>query len=194
MRDAAAALEAKRLAVEAEAAAAARASEAAAEEQRRSAQLKEAALTERKKVTDELHAARVEAETSRAWVRRQQEELTQRMRAATSSPRSASIGSQSWNVAGTPGSAGSVGSVDARAAAAARAAGLSGLSGLGRGVSSMLRPPGALADALSPAPRGAALIARRGEESPEAAAASAVASAVADAAARAAAQFGSPAK
>ena len=56
--------------------------------------LKEAALTERKKVSDELHAARVEAETSRAWVRRQQEELTQRMRAASSSPRSGSIGAQ----------------------------------------------------------------------------------------------------
>ena len=59
----------------------------------------------------------------------------------------------------------------------------------------MLRPPGALADALSPAPRAlAARTARGGEESPEAAAASAVASAVADAATRAAAQFGSPAQ
>ena len=142
-------------------------------------------------MSDELHAARVEAETSRAWVRRQQEELTQRMRAASSSPRAGSIGALRRARAGPPGSVGSVGSVDARATAAAKAAGLSGLSGLGRGVASMLRPPGALAEALSPAPGGRS---RGGEESPEAAAASAVASAVADAATRAAAQFGSPAR
>jgi hypothetical protein len=66
----------------------------------------------------------------------------------------------------------------------------------------MTRPPGALADALSPAPFRNGFGAtpflstsspRFGnEDSPEAAAAHAVASAVADAAQRAAAQFGSP--
>ena len=206
VREAAEALDAKRRAVEQEAAAAARASEAAADAERRSKELKEAAQTERKKVSDELHAARVEAETSRAWVRRQQEELTQRMRAASTSPRSVSLS----RGGGTPGSVGSVGSLDARAAQAARTAGLSGLTGLGRGVSSMLRPPGALAGSLSPMSMQRSVgglggfspsplpatrnFTEGGEDSPEAAAARAVAGAVAEAAQRAAAQFGSPAQ
>ena len=203
------ALEAKRAAVEQEAAAAARASVAAADAEARSKELKQAAMTERKKVSDELHQARVEAETSRAWVRRQQEELTRRMRAASVLPRSASSSLLSRGAPYTPGSAGSVGSMSvddagsARAAAAARVAGLYGLTGMGGGVGSMTRPPGALADALSPAPFRNGFGAtpflstsspRFGnEDSPEAAAAHAVASAVADAAQRAAAQFGSPA-
>ena len=48
--------------------------------------MKETATNERKKVSDELHAARVEAEASSAWMRKQQEELTHRMMAASVSP------------------------------------------------------------------------------------------------------------
>ena len=80
------ALELRRAKILAEAEIAEAATRAALEQDRRSKELREAAMTERKKVADELHAARVEAETSRAWVRKQQEELTARMRAASSSP------------------------------------------------------------------------------------------------------------
>jgi hypothetical protein len=86
VREESEALETRRAAVHAEAATAERVTRAAADAEARTRDLKDAATAERKKVSDELHAARVEAEASRAWVRRQQEDLTYRMRAASVSP------------------------------------------------------------------------------------------------------------
>ena len=151
-------------------------------------------MTERKRVSDELRAARAEAETSRAWVRRQQEELTRRMRNASASPSPGRL---------TPPGAGRGG--DGRRS-----------SPFPGSATSLLRPPPSLGGdglGVSPSPSpiagGSRFSAERelepargggtapGEgtapgDSPEAAAARAVAGAVADAARRAAAKFGSP--
>ena len=155
MRDAAAALEAKRLAVEAEAAAAARASRGC----------RGGGAPERAAQGGGAHGAQEGVGRAPRRARRGGDLARLGPEAAGGAHAAhargvvlAALGVDRGAAAGPRGHAGERGERRvrgrARATAAAKAAGLSGLSGLGRGVASMLRPPGALAEALSPAPGG----------------------------------------